>query len=465
MNCKKCGKEIIDSEDDICDECKQKIIEQLKETENEEVETIKEDENNKTKKFKNVINQLKETILKVCNRIKEKSINSSLYKKINGLNKKAKLVILTIIVLFIVFLILIFSPKYNKIGNTMGNIRNYGYVASEGKWTYYLSPNEDKTQICINRTSKNGKQKEKIYETNMDVVSINAYKGYLYFIGIIESDAETIELEDDDVDNKIYRIKADGSSDIEIINNNEFNNECFEIYVLDNHVYYIGTDRNIYKMKLDGTDKELVSDNGTGYIGITDKYILYNDVAEEDTDEENSEESEESNTPIFETKIMSIDGKDKRTLVKGLRLYSVNLKDNYVYYTKEENDEENNKIIPIYRTKIDSNEEELITKTTAYNLNLYENNLYYFNYNNSNESKAKVCIYKVNANGKKSEPTQLKILDTYSTFLNIANDRIIYMDLNSRYSYIKSVNLDGNKEIKLYEVDNGEAEEVVDFQE
>ena len=28
------------------------------------------------------------------------------------------------------------------------------------------------------------------------------------------------------------------------------------------------------------------------------------------------------------------------------------------------------------------------------------------------------------------------------------------MDINSQYSYIKSINLDGNKEIKLYVVDN-----------
>ena len=66
----------------------------------------------------------------------------------------------------------------------------------------------------------------------------------------------------------------------------------------------------------------------------------------------------------------------------------------------------------------------------------------------------KVCIYKVNINGKKHEPKQLKVLDSYSTFLNVAKDRIIYMDINSQYSYIKSINLDGNKEIKLYVVDN-----------
>ena len=464
MNCKKCGKEIPDDMGEICEECKQKVIEELRNDENISSEnaenTSKSESNEKTNdsnSFKNSMIKLKEEFLKCCGRLKEKIVNSKIYQKYDKLNKKIKYAILTCFLILIVLLILAILPKYNKIGNSIGNIRNYGYVASEGKWIYYLSPNEDKTQIGIYRTTKNGKNKENIYLTDMDIVSINAYKGYLYFIGISKSDDETVQLEDDDVDNKIYRIKANGSSDIEILNNNEFNNECFEIYVLDNHVYYIGTDRNIYKMKLNGTDKELVADNGTGYIGITEKYILYNDVVEvSESDAENEEISnEETESSPFETCIMNINGKDKRVLVEGQRLYSANLKDDYVYYTKEEVDEEtDSNLIPIYRTKIGSNKEELIAKTNAYNLNLYENNLYYFNYNSSNEEESKVCIYKVNINGKKHESKQLKVLDSYSTFLNVAKDRIIYMDINSQYSYIKSINLDGNKEIKLYVVDN-----------
>ena len=481
MNCKKCGKEIPDDSGEVCDECKQKIIEELKKDElnsnglngdklkddlqaniPKEEQTETSEEKNYYNAFKKILFKIKDGIIKCWNNVKQKIINSDIFKKINKLNKKIKYGILSCALVLLALIIVIVSPKYNKIGNTIGNIRNYGYVASEGKWTYYLSPNEDKSQIGIYRTTKDGKKKEKIYMTDMEIVSINAYKGYLYFIGITESDEKTVGIEDDDVDNKIYRIKANGSSDVEILNNNEFNNECFEIYVLDNHVYYIGTDRNIYKMKLNGTDRELVSDNGTGYIGITEKYILYNDfVQNEDDNESEVISNEKSESASFETFIMNIDGSNKKVLVEGKRLYSANLKDDYVYYTKEEVDEETgNSFIPIYRTKIGSNEEELITKTMAYNLNLYNNDLYYFSYNSSNEEEPKVCIFKVGINDKKHEAKQLKILDKYSTFLNIANDRIIYMDLNSKYSYIKSVDLDGKKEIKLYEVENNNVEDI-----
>ena len=211
-------------------------------------------------------------------------------------------------------------------------------------------------------------------------------------------------------------------------------------------------------MKLNGTDRELVSDNGTGYIDITDKYIVYNDYIQDDENAEEGKNTASSNestsASTIETYIMNINGENKRVLIKGQRLSTVNIKGDYVYYTKEQTDSETgNKKIPIYRTKIDSNEEELLADTTAYNLNLYGNNLYYFNYDDSSEESSKVCIYKVSINGKKNKPIQLKILERYSTFLNIANDRIIYMDQNDSNGYIKCINLDGNKEIKFYEIE------------
>ena len=456
MFCPFCGKEIPDGEDEICDECKQKIIDELKEEEKSSTE-----ENN-FKTNKNGSTGFKKQVINFFSTIKNKIVNSNIYNKIISIDKKIRNIVLCVGVIIIVLLIIVLSPKYNKIGNSVGNVRNYGYVASEGKWIYYLAPNDDKTQIGVYRVKKNGKDKENIFMTSMDIVSINAYKGYLYFIGIKDSDDETIKIEDDEVDNKIYRIKANGSSEMEILNNNEFNNECYDIYVIKGFIYYIGTDRNIYKMKLNGTDRKLVSDNGTGYLGITEKYIVYNDVIKDsESDEENASEEQDSSTSGFETYIMNLDGTNKRVLLNGQRLYSVNIKGDYIYYTKEVTDEETGySKIPIYRTKIDSNKEELVADTTAYNLNLYGNDLYYFNYNSSNEEESKVCIYKVNSKGTNQKPEQLKVLDRYSTFLNIANDRIIYMDQNTDHGYIKAINLDGNKEIKLYEIEySGETEE------
>ena len=53
--------------------------------------------------------------------------------------------------------------------------------------------------------------------------------------------------------------------------------DCKNIYVVNDRIYYIGENYNVYSMDLFGGDRNLVSDNKTGFIGITNKYIIYND--------------------------------------------------------------------------------------------------------------------------------------------------------------------------------------------
>ena len=67
-------------------------------------------------------------------------------------------------------------------GNSIGNIRNYGYAAENGGWIYYLSPNEDSTEIGIFKIKNNGTDKKQLFMSEMDIVSINVYDGYVYFI-------------------------------------------------------------------------------------------------------------------------------------------------------------------------------------------------------------------------------------------------------------------------------------------
>ena len=119
------------------------------------------------------------------------------------------------------------------------------------------------------------------------------------------------------MDNKIYRMKTNGDK-LTVINDNEFNNDCYEIYVIDNYVYYIGTDNNIYKMKSDGSNRTLVAENGTGYLGITDKYIIYNVLPDGSED--------------YTTYIMNLDGTNPRPIIEGERFYSVNIDGNYIIF-------------------------------------------------------------------------------------------------------------------------------------
>ena len=240
MNCTKCGKEIPDGKKEICKECKKEIKKEEK----------------MAKKYNN------------DNVGKEKNKKASIKEKVFCIGA-----IIFVVAILLVICIFINS---NKAGNTIGNIRNYGYAVEADNWIYYLAPNEDSTQIGIFKEKNNGKDNKQIYMSEIDIVSLNVYKDYIYFIGT----APESYLEADDVDNKIYRMKTDGTG-LEVLNDNELNNDCYEIYVINNQIYYIGLNAEICKMDLNGANKTVIADNGTGYLGITDKYIIYNNMASE----------------------------------------------------------------------------------------------------------------------------------------------------------------------------------------
>lgn len=424
MNCTKCGKEIPDGESKLCEECQMKLLEEIKkegenlENASSEVQEEKIDKKEGTKEKKD-----KKKDDSSDNKDENKFKVSGTEKKKNKKSLVMAIVILAVIVVITALCIIIFGNTTNKVGNTIGNIRNYGYGTSDGKWIYYVSPNEDATKVGICKVKNNKpEEKQELLMNDMDILSLNVYKDYLYFIGVVlENYSDT-----DDIDNKIYRMKTDGS-DLEVINDNNFNNDCYEIYVLDNSIYYIGVDENIYKMNLDGTNAKMVSENGTGYIGITDKYIIYN------------VENEAKDNYI--TYIMNIDGTNPRPIVEGQRLYSVDILGDYVYYTNTDKH--------IYRTKIDSNEQELILETSAYNLNLKDDYLYFLNY--ANEEDYTVCLYRVKADGSQEKEEEVKTLSVTTKYINVVGDWVMYMDYEEDSGFINLVNKNtSGEESKIY---------------
>lgn len=402
MNCTKCGKEIPEGENKVCEECQAKVLEEIaNEEKNNNEGTASKQENKKNSQTK---------------------------------TKNLFLLLIAIIILAIIAVAFIvgmntFSKKGN--GNTIGNIRNYGYGAVSGNWIYFLSPNESSSNVGIYKVKKDGTDKKELLmnENGEEVVSINVSGNYIYFIKIIEEAYS----EEDPIDNKICRMKKDGS-DLEVINDNEFNNDCYEFYVLNGSVYYIDVNANVAKMNLDGSNKVVVSENGTGYLGITENYILYNDYKDENSDE-------------YVTYIMDIDGQNPRTIVDGKRLYSINIEGDYIYYTGEDK--------KIYRTKIDSNEEELIYDTEAYNLNVVDGYAYYLNYLDAESEDLTVGVYKVSVEPSEGKQTELlKELDTYSSFLNVVGNWILYMDSSESAGWINLLKTDGSGEIaQLYYLD------------
>ena len=366
-------------------------------------------------------------------------------KKCNFNCKKYLPIILAVIaVIIVIALVCVFSNKIEVVGgNTVSNIRNYGYTVSDGKWFYCVTPQEDGILMEIQRVKKGAKNKETIYTSMNSLYSLNVAGEYLYFI---EIDTTTYYEQDDLRDNKIYRIKKDGSSEEpELLNDNDFNNSCAQIYVIDNNIYYIGTDSKMYKMDLNGQNRALVSDKVSDYLAVTDKYIIY-DVSIEGV-----------NAKL--TKIMNIDGTNDREIINGKKLNTVAIVDEYIYYTNGDKE--------ICKTKIDSGVEEVVYKVAAYNFNVADDGyIYFFSYENQKEQKYTICLFRVKVDGTSEEAELLAKLPQSSDFLNVMNGQAFYTEKDDLKSYIRMFDVKSKEMSSIFEYTKPEktvqVEELVD---
>ncbi|MBQ7409796.1 MAG: DUF5050 domain-containing protein [Clostridia bacterium] len=462
MYCTKCGKEIPDGEKKICDDCEKKLLQEITAEEKKEVKEEKTASKKETKEKAKKVSKEEKAAEKKTKKESKKAgkVNKGDKKedanewKVTGEKNKKKNDLVSVLFIAIILLLAIggafiishLFTQGSSEGNTIGNIRNYGYAVEDGNWIYYLAPNEDSSQIGIFKVKSNGKGQELLYMSEIDIVSLNVYKNYIYFIGSgVEKYTET-----DELDNKIYRIKKDGS-ELEVLNDNEINNDCYEIYVIDDSIYYIGLNAEICKMDLNGSNKTVVADNGTGYLGINEDYIIYNK-----TKVESAESSESEGSTEFVTYIMNRDGSNQRPIIEGKRLYSVNIEENTIYYSDIDK--------KIYKTEIDSNEEQLLYgDLEAYNLNTSKGYAYYLDYLDPENEDYTVCIYRVKLDGSTEAPELIKKLDTYSSFIDVVGKWVIYMDSNSEAGFINLVSVDGKDEVvQLYYLDYSEYYEKVE---
>ena len=86
-------------------------------------------------------------------------------------------------------------------------------------------------------------------------------------------------------------------------------------------------------------------------------------------------------------------------------------------------------------------------------MNVSGNYIYYLNYEDEANSNYTVCIYRVKTNGTTAHPEIIKKLETYSSFIDVMDDWIIYMDSSEKEGFINLLKTDGKEEIKVYSLD------------
>lgn len=307
----------------------------------------------------------------------------------------------------------------NSTGNTIGNISNGGYAVAKDDYIYYVAPSENMQTTNIYKVKNNSTDSQLIFEGGYDIRALNVLGNKLYFISLAYSDGAT----DDVIDNKICRMNLDGSN-IEVINDNEFNDNFYQLYVIKNKVYYVGTDENVYKMDLNGSNRELVAETGTGYLAINSKYIIYNKSNEDDSD--------------YITYIKNLKTNEEHEIING-RVSTPDIYEDYIYYINSKQ--------CIARVPINGGDEEVLLDDSAYNMNIYNGNIYYLGYKGEDYT---VCIYKLSVNG--GEPEIVKEFSYYTSFIEIVNNCVYYMDMDDQKAFISLVDInDPNNELNLYE--------------
>lgn len=143
------------------------------------------------------------------------------------------------------------SISPQKTGNTPGNILAGGYLAEDNGWIYYPEP-DDSSFLYRIKTDRSGKQKLE----NQEVRDINVNGEWIYY----------------QADKGIYRMKKDGSSKELICPNETF---VSDLNYYDGSLYFEDEDLNLYKMNLDTNQITCISDKRFQEMVIIDGWIYY----------------------------------------------------------------------------------------------------------------------------------------------------------------------------------------------
>lgn len=317
-----------------------------------------------------------------------------------------------------------------KIGNSNGNINNYGYIAEDNKYLYYMCPSSNGQFVGISKVKKDdltGKQ-TRLIEGAWEITSINSYGDYIYFVTLSQNEVDENNPDADEVDNKIHRVNKNGNKKDEILNDNEFHNYAYKMVVVSGKIYYIGEDECIWYMDLNGKNKTRLNENASGFEAINEKYILYN--------MPDFKDGEETSVSY----IMDRSGKNAKK-INGERIYTPIIYKDYIYYLTKEH--------YLHRMTIDGKNDEMLSDAKAYSLNVSDNGIYYFReiYSETGSVSA-IAIYRMNPETKKSK--KIYTLEEDSNTLCLTDDWVFFLDSNDEEGRMEIISADGKQKINLF---------------
>lgn len=199
------------------------------------------------------------------------------------------------------------------------------YVNQMGEWIYYINITDGGRPYRIGLSGKNCQKL-----SNDPVITLYAEDGWLYF--------------QKKADNKLYKMRTSGTDVKKLTDSVNKYNEFLQ--KIGEWIYYYATEnskKGIYKMKADGSGKQLVAATSFEYINIYGGVIYYSD---------------------FSMNLFKIDEAEKTRVKIGTGIESdLNIAGDWIYYTQYvENYDEDTTDATEYRIKTDGSVKQKIGK-------------------------------------------------------------------------------------------------------
>lgn len=274
-----------------------------------------------------------------------------------------------------------------QLGNTPGNISNYGLAAEHNGWIYYRNTNDNG---YLYRIKSDGTESALIVKHS--VSNINVVGGWIYYlIGNSNSD--------------IYRIRLDGSDNTRIRSG-----YYSRLIVTSDSLYSESSSPRIDKYSLDGKINNLIK--SSSYMPLISNQILIS-------------------VNYFDNKLEIYNMDTQKNIYKSSeRVRALNLVDNWIYYI-------NNDDYHIYKIDIEGKNKQKLNDDWSTHLNVYGSWMYYVN----DEDQT---LYRMKTDGTSRQ----QLVDSKATLINVTSEWIFYIDPTNSKLYKMKHNGSNWQEVK-----------------
>lgn len=291
----------------------------------------------------------------------------------------------------------IFNQSYVN-GNSAGNLYNAGLICEDGDTIFFANPSDEYKLYSMNSDGSN------LQKLCNDTASfINADENYIYYIRNNPRTNAAYSFLDIYTD-CLCRIKRDGSGKILILDNEP----CLYASLSGNYVYYLHFAEDgittLYRVKIDGTEKEQVSQTPYFTCCAVNQYLYYNGI-------ENDHYIRQLNTTDHSERVLALVNAWKPTVINSSTAFYMDCDNNY----------------QLSKTDLISEESTLITDCRVDCYNLVGDYLYF----QRNDSVNGHALCRIRTDG-----TEFEVLATgiYHE-INATSTHLYFRDFNSDIFY------------------------------